>query len=290
MRLWAAALTRDAGLKIVYFSDIHIEIRDKEAQLGWTSRHPLGLGPDLSDVGTGTDLVVLAGDIGRMASKRDVSTLHYAEQVAEHLQCPVVVVPGNHEYYRGTFDTLRASLLDAQSAQVTVLDRGEVQYPYPGGSLRVLGATLWTDYEVLGDPQTGMAAAQAVLEDHRLITRSHGRPFLPRDALAQHHLSAAWFAERLAEHHDGPTLVVTHHLPHSAARNPIHGTTALSPAFYSNCDDLITAAARSNVAAWIFGHHHWSHEIQVHGVRLVSAQMGYPGERTGWRGPGVLWI
>ena len=110
----------------------------------------------------------------------------------------------------------------------------------------------------------------------RRSSRRGGGPFLPRHALA--------------EPQDGPTLVVTHHVPHSAARNPVHGATSLSPAFDSDCSELIAAAARSKVVAWIFGHHHWNHEVEVNGLRLVSAQTGYPGEQTGWNGPGILSI
>ena len=276
--------------KILYFSDIHIEIREKEVRSGWTDIRPLDLGPDLSSFAGAVELVVLAGDIGRMRSRRDVSTLRYAEQAAAYLGCPAVVVPGNHEYYRGSFDDEREALLAARVAGVTVLDRGEARFPVGPDSLRILGATLWTDYAVLGDPGQGMREAAQAIEDHRLITRRGGDPFLPCDALAEHRLSRAWLAQRLAEPHDGPTLVVTHHVPHSAARNPIHGTTALSPAFYSDCDDLLAAAARAKVIAWIYGHHHWSQEVEMGGVRLMSAQLGYPGEKTTWNGPGILRI
>jgi hypothetical protein len=91
-----------------------------------------------------------------------------------------------------------------------------------------------------------------------------------------------------AEAHDGPTLVVTHHVPHSAACHPTHGLNELEPAFCSDCDDLIAAASLAGVKAWIFGHHHWSHAVEVSGVPFVSAQPGYPGENTAWIGPGYL--
>jgi Calcineurin-like phosphoesterase len=272
---------------IVYFSDIHIEIRDQAGRLGWTDRMPLDLGPDLRGCAGRAELLVLAGDIGRMRSRRDVSTLRYAQQAAEFLGCPAVVVPGNHEYYRGSFDEEREALLAARAERVTVLDRGEARYPTSAGELRVLGATLWTDYAANGDPAKAMRLAQETFADHRLIAR-RGAPFLPEDALAEHRLSRAWLGARLAEAHAGPTLVVTHHAPHSAARHPRFGVTPLSPLFHSDCDELIDAAARARVLAWIFGHHHWSQVIELRGVRLVSAQTGYPDERTDWTGPGVL--
>ncbi|MEO8166565.1 MAG: hypothetical protein ABI619_14335, partial [Betaproteobacteria bacterium] len=81
--------------KILYFSDIHIEIREKDPGLAWTGIQPLALGPDLTAFAGTADLLVLAGDIGRMRSRRDVSTLRYAEQAAAYLRCPAVVVPGN---------------------------------------------------------------------------------------------------------------------------------------------------------------------------------------------------
>jgi hypothetical protein len=276
--------------RVLYFSDIHIEIREQVGRTGWTSWYPLDLGPDLRPHTGRVDLLVLAGDIGRMRSRRDVSTLRYAEQAAQRLGCPALVVPGNHEYYRGSFDAEREALLAARLDGVTVLDRGEARYPGPAGVLRVLGATLWTDYAALGDPRQGMLDALGGIEDHRLIVRRDGAAFLPEHALAEHRLSRAWLAQRLAEPHDCPTLVVTHHVPHSAARNPVFGITPLSPAFYSDCDELIDAAVRAGVEAWIFGHHHWSHELELRGLRLVSAQTGYPGEQTGWRGPGLLSI
>jgi hypothetical protein len=152
---------------------------------------------------------------------------------------------------------------------------------------RILGATLWTDYAVAGDHAAAMSAAEREIYDHRLIRRSEGSGFF------------------------SPVV------PHSAARHPGHGLNELAPAFCSDCDDerrpvcrfselpqeprprepmlrqgidLVEAASADGVAAWIFGHHHWSLATETHGVRLLSARLGYPGEDTGWTGPGYLEI
>jgi hypothetical protein len=277
-------------VRVLYFSDAHIEIREGDGSRHWSRSRPLGFGPDLLPFVGKVDLLVLAGDIGRVRSTRNVSPLSYAEQAAALLGCQVILVPGNHEYYRGSFDGDRVALLAATNPGVSVLDRGEVVIaPGPSGALRVLGATLWTDYAVTGAREEAMAIAERELHDHRLIRRG-AVPFLPKDALAEHRLSRAWLARKLAETHNGPTLVVTHHVPHSAACHPAHGLNELAPAFCSDCDDLIAAASLAGVKAWIFGHHHWSHTVEVHGVPLVSAQPGYPGEDTAWTGPGYLEI
>jgi hypothetical protein len=277
-------------MRVLYFSDIHIEIREgSEQQRRWTDTLPLGLGPDLTPFVGKVDLLVLAGDVGRVRTSRNVKPLDYAAQAAAFLGCGVILVPGNHEYYRGSFDDDRAALLASDVPGVTVLDRGETLLPHPAGTLRVLGATLWTDYAVAGDRAAAMDEAGRRIPDHRLIRR-HGdsAPFLPDDALAEHNRSRAWLAGKLAEPHAGPTLVVTHHAPHSAASHPRFGINALTASFCSDCDDLLAAAAKAGVAAWIFGHHHWTQELEAGGVRLVSAQLGYPGEDSGWTGPGQL--
>jgi hypothetical protein len=276
-------------VRVLYFSDVHIEIRERDASARWCGALPLGYGPDLSPFAGAAYLLVLAGDIGRVRSTRNVSPLSYAEQAAGFLGCPVVLVPGNHEYYRGSFDEDRAALLTARRPGVSVLDRGEAVVAHGAVRLRVLGATLWTDYAVTGNRDAAMTAAEREIHDHRLIRRHGGSaPFLPEDALAEHRRSRAWLTGRLTEPHDGPTLIVTHHVPHPAACHPHHGLNALAAAFCSDCGDLIAAASSAGAAAWIFGHHHWSHSIEVHGVKLLAAQPGYPGDDTGWTGPGVL--
>src|SRR5260221_907547 len=277
----------ETTMKIIYFSAVHIEIRANASRVPWTSIYPLDLGPDLSRV-IGADLVVLAGDIGTIRPRDNVSTVVYAEQVADYLGCPVLIVPGNHEYYGGFFDDDRETLLATRAPRVVALDRGEAFYSHQGQSLRVLGATLWTDYALFGRPKVAMHDAALNINDHQLIRRRGANRFMPEDALAEHRLSRKWLLEKLEEPHAGPTLIVTHHVPHSAARHPAYGNNALSPAFCSDCDDVIAAASTSGTVAWIFGHHHWNQELEVGGVRLLSSQPGYPGERTGWTGPGVL--
>jgi hypothetical protein len=109
----------------------------------------------------------------------------------------VILLPRNHEYYRGSFDEDRAALLTATNPGVAVLDRGEVVVRGSSRALRVLGATLWTDCAVTGAREQAMAVAVRQLHDHCLIRR--GGSFLPKDALAEHQLSRAWLARKLAE-------------------------------------------------------------------------------------------
>ena len=278
-----------APFRILYFSDIHIEIRESETRVGWIDTYPLDLGPDLSDFPGTVDLAILAGDIGTIRPTRGVSAQVYAEQVSAYLGCPVVLVPGNHEYYGGVFRDDRESLLAENRPGVSFLDRGVAYFSGAGGILRILGATLWTDYEAAGEPEAAMALARNRINDHRLIRIADVEKFRPEDALSEHRKSRAWLFDRLREEHDGRTIVVTHHVPSLAARHPGYSINdPLLPIFCSDCEDLIKLASEKSVSNWIFGHHHHCIDVEVCGVRLVSAQLGYPRERTGWRGPGFI--
>jgi hypothetical protein len=277
-------------MRVLYYSDLHTEILESQTrEVGWTMMYPLSLGPDL-DVQRGyVDLVILAGDIGMFRETRSVTAQGYAKAVSDYLSCPVVLVPGNHEYYGGSFPGDRDDLLRTPLPGVTVLDREVAYFPHPSGQLRVLGATLWTDYAVLGNQQQAMDRARTSIADHRRISSESGDTFRPEDALAEHLKSRKWISDRLGELHVGPTIIVTHHVPHPAARNLAFAPNdSLLPIFVSDCDDLIAKAGSQSVSAWIFGHHHYCVDVGVSGVPLLSAQPGYPGEKTGWRGPGVL--
>jgi DNA repair exonuclease SbcCD nuclease subunit len=276
-------------MRILYYSDIHIEIRESTSRFPWCDKYPLDLGPDLSTfVGT-TDLVVLAGDIGPIRPRREVSAYLYATQVSEHLGCPVVLIPGNHEYYGGRFPEDRQEILQQSNQEVLVLDRGIAHIPCNGGALRILGATLWTDYRLTGNQVLAMYDALSRIRDHSVIKMERDAPFLPEHALQEHMQTRQWLAEKLAEAHSGPTIIVTHHVPHPLATNPRFGLNdRLAPAFVSDCSELIHAAARAKVQAWIYGHNHANQVVEVDGVRLMSAQLGYPHEVTGWTGPGTF--
>ena len=62
-----------------------------------------------------------------------------------------------------------------------MLDRGEALIAHGSARLRVLGATLWTDYAAVGDRDAAMHAAEREIDDHRLIAVMAGRRrFCPR--------------------------------------------------------------------------------------------------------------
>ena len=278
-------------MRILYFSDIHIEAYAHQTRIysPWTDLYPLEVGPDVSKWIGEIDLVILAGDIGLGDPLSDLSALLYAEQLAHFLEVPVVFVPGNHEYYGTEFFVARQAMLATRRSGVTVLDRQAATFEFASSSLRIFGATLWTDYSLLGNMAGAMDLARRSISDHRRIAMAGGRAFLPEDAADEHRVSRRWLADSLAEPPAAKTIIVTHHVPHPSVGNPrFKAQDELSPAFQSDCSDLVDAASHAGVSAWIFGHHHACIDREVSGLRLLSAQLGFPREETGWSGPGVL--
>ena len=229
------------------FSDLHLEYFD------W--RPP----------SAAADVILLAGDIA-------VGTHGIEWARRQFPRTPVVYVPGNHEFYGArlpeALDTLRA---EATRFYVQFLD-GE---PCTLGGIRFLGTTLWTDYALYGSAQAQLARAMAYAEgemnDFRMIQWRDGDRFTPELVREIHLTRAQWLADRLAEPFIGPTVVITHHLPHRLSIHPKFEGARLNPCFASDLDYLV----RAPVALWVHGHTHESIDYVVNGTRVVCNPRGY---------------
>lgn len=111
--------------------------------------------------------------------------------------------------------------------------------------------------------RTAMADADYGMNDFRLIRYSGRGRFLPRDARAIHLAQVRWLRIKLAEKFLGPTIVVTHHLPHRQASIPGTRVQTFNPSFASDLPDLMGPP----VSLWIHGHTHESRIVRGARVR-----------------------
>lgn len=234
-------------LRFRVFSDLHLEFFD------WTPPS------------TAADLIVLAGDIAVGTDGVRWARRHFP-------QTPIVYVPGNHEFYGARLpDAVEALRSEARRLDVHFLDGDECTL----GGARFLGTTLWTDYALYGSAEAqltrAMADAKEGMNDFKMIEWVDGDRFTPELVREIHLIRAQWLAERLALPYSGPTVVVTHHLPHRLSIHPKFEGTRLNPCFASDLDHLV----RAPVALWIHGHTHESLDYVVNGTRVVCNPRGY---------------
>jgi predicted phosphodiesterase len=229
------------------FSDLHLEFSD------WDP-------PPAA-----AEAILLAGDIGVGTQGLEWARRNFPEK-------PVVYVPGNHEFYGAELpDTLDALREEAKSLGVHFLDGDECVIE----GTRFLGTTLWTDYALYGsedaDLDRAMTDAEIEMNDFRMITWARGERLTPRLVREIHRTNVEWLTERLAQAFAGPTVVITHHLPHRLSIHPKYEGTRFNPCFASDLDHLV----RAPVSLWVHGHTHESLDYEVNGTRVFCNPRGY---------------
>jgi predicted phosphodiesterase len=247
-------------MRILILSDLHREV--------WRDDGPV-INPDKSM----PDIVVLAGDIDN-----GDKAVGWARDVFQ--SCPVLYVPGNHEYYGGSIEQIDSMLAHscATTTNVRYLNRNETIL----NDVRFLGVTLWTDYNLFGSDMRSVAMQKAkhcMLDYERIKVSESGRArhLRPEDTTILHTRDSAWLEERLAEPFLGATVVITHMAPSRKSIAPKYADDPTSAGFASSLENLV-----AQCDLWIHGHTHDSFDYQVGRGRVVANPCGY---RT--RGGGV---
>jgi predicted phosphodiesterase len=234
-------------MKIRIYSDLHLEFCD------WTP-------PSLP-----ADVVVLAGDI-------HVGPRGFAWAHRHFKNVPVVYVAGNHEYFGSDLDSMRRKLrAAARDFDILFLDEDSAVID----GVRFLGTTLWTDFGLYGsEPEqlsTAMEYAHLAMYDYRAIKRTPTEELRPEHTRRLHLDQSRWLKEQIDVPFDGPTVVVTHHLPHLKSVHPNFEGERSNPAFASD----LSALFRDHVKLWIHGHTHESMDYGIGATRVVCNPRGY---------------
>jgi Icc-related predicted phosphoesterase len=218
----------------------------------------------------GADLVMIAGDTCE-GLRLAVGLMRDAYPATE-----IVAVAGNHEFYRTEYsEELEAARECARELGVHLLENGTVTF----GRLRVIGATLWTDYSLFGESLRlpAMRTASETMRDHRRIKwdRNPWKRFRPQEAHMLHVRSRAYIEAELAKPHDGPTLVLTHHAAVVEALEPQLRGRMISAGYASDLGSMID---RYQPEYWISGHTHFPMDHRRGRTRLISNPCGYGDE------------
>jgi hypothetical protein len=189
-----------------------------------------------------------------------------------------IYVPGNHERWGSYIDEavhdIQLRVIKKRLKNVWVLDNDKIYIPVVGGVLRVLGCTLWTDYD-RGDPMT-IAGAVHESRDYREIKHNGGqRRITPLDLSVRHQDSLDWLTQELSVPYRGPTFVVTHHAPTVKSFKDKRNHRIISGCYHSNLEFLLRDHP---VDLWVHGHIHDYADYHIHRTRIICNPRGYFGE------------
>jgi predicted phosphodiesterase len=244
-------------IKIGIVSDLHAEF--------WSPKQFAVIGDRLRTELADVDVLLLAGDIDNGPDSVQTAQTLFPDQ-------QICLVAGNHEFYSREYINTVGLIRDrAYCTNVSFLNRESREFLIKDQKLRVLGATLWTDFALFGDPIVNMLSAKRGLNDFRLI-RYGDRLLVPQDTVDMHAVDKQWLLAELEKPYDGLTIVLTHHAPVSFGAHVRFLNDALSPCFCSRLEDVFT---RDDVALVVWGHTHHCVDQVIGTTRFVSNQTGY---------------
>lgn len=215
----------------------------------------------------GVDLVVLAGDInlGTKGIEWIKSTI---------TNVPVIYVLGNHEYYKGSYPkTLHAIRQSASDTNVHVLENKSVVID----DITFHGATLWTDFALLGDSRINGSICQEKMNDYKAIRRDPSYSKLRSiDTFNIHQQSLKWLQGSLASSTTKKNIVVTHHAPSIRSLPESYREDVVSSAYASNLESTIL---KYQPQYWIHGHIHVPAKYEVGSTTVLCNPHGYLNEK-----------
>lgn len=255
-------------MKLQIMSDLHLD-------------YPGSGGPPPLAAGVG--MVVVAGD-----------TCEGLVKAIEHLRraypapTEIIMVAGNHELWskRLAFEEhFEEGHLAAEDHGVTLLENSVKIV----NGVRLIGCTLWTDYELFGTSmgEAAMRTAAETMLDHRRIkwSRNPWQRFRPAEARILHHQSRSFLEAQLATAHAGPTVCISHHAMTLEAVAPVFRDNIATAAYASELTSMIDLYQPDLIVS---GHTHYSIDIRRGRTRLISNPAGYAGENRSFESEFVV--
>ena len=244
-------------MKFRLLSDLHLEFHSENMKLFRV--------PELED--DKNTVLLLAGDIALAHDAKE-----YMRELCDRFRY-VCYTLGNHEFYKNYYNRVRDDWAvlerDYMPRNFRLIDDTSLVVD----DVRILGGTLWTDFNKRD--YFAMFMARKGMNDYGCITFIEGdryRKLLPIDTARIHEKTLRYIRSEVEKPWDGKTVVMSHHLPHPLCSPERFRDNPLQPAYLSNLDNMIY---ETDIDVWVHGHTHDSVDFEIHGTRILCNPRGY---------------
>jgi hypothetical protein len=222
------------------------------------------------------EAVILAGDVSTGRNGLKWALKSFPDR-------PVIYVLGNHEFFGQKLQKLIKELQElADGTNIHLLENGSCCI----GDVVFLGATLWTDFALNGNPVVSEVIAQTSMNDYRRIrTLPRYSRLKPADTRRLHVESRRWLEDQAFAHKGRKVVVVTHHAPSRESIPPAFAGDPCNPAFASDMSRFIV---ESEAQLWVHGHIHCCRDYTLGKTRVLANPRGYPMESRQGCDPGLI--
>lgn len=231
-------------------SDLHLEFRQGKEKEFWEALE----GMEKADV------CLCAGDLTGLGLQSHIYVPHFVQLCTKFKK--VIYVPGNHEYYGRTPDSVDTELkfIEANVPNLTILRTGST-YEYEGQ--RFIGDTMWFP---------------DIPEVH-IHRKTINDSFQIKQLFPWCFTHSSLFLNYLRATLQEDDIVITHHVP-TDADTQLHRKMSPTQAYFLNksADRYLREANTVKPKAWIYGHTHDKHHYTIGRTQFICNPIGYPGE------------
>ena len=237
--------------RLQYASDLHLEFAENGSYI---KHNPLKVAGDI---------LVLAGDIGYFGDE-NYSRHPFWDWASDNYK-QVIVVPGNHEFYKmfnldslynGWTSRIRTNVICYYNAVIPLSEHTEI-----------IATTLWSHIERQDAFRTELA-----ISDFRRIKCGDNDSLNWTRFNMEHDKCFRFLKESIFKSNKEHIIVVTHHVPSLELLAPEFTGSPLNGAFTVDLTDYIT---NNPIDYWIYGHSHRNIDKIIGGTKCVTNQLGY---------------
>ena len=245
-------------VKIKIMSDLHIDF---------------AMYNDISLEDSKETILILAGDICEV---NHMSTyVNFLNNIAPKYY-KVLIVLGNHEFYRGSYHRVSVKLMDALAhlSNVYIMNRNVMVID----DITFIGATLWTDCNK-DNPIDKLHIANGMNDCKYIRYGSVSDPykykFNPDHMVMEHYNDVKFLEKTFSDIMTDKVVVITHHAPTLLSIDERYTGHYMNSAYVSDLSNFILD---NKIDLWIHGHVHNNFDYMVGDTRVICNPRGYGAE------------